>query len=189
MYLLKYLVYTSADQVPHFPECFSTTCKTFCSQHLCRATCHNDKVVTERERVSENSWWVAVKSKSHSKKVKVIMFLQWWAGSLQFVYLQKKCTDAIDTETTVKLCVCVCVSVWWKWFCNERQNLRSRSCVFVTKGCAYIRWQAVFYGKSDLGDFMASPDQLNDLWASLIRLVSSTQSQVCPPVCYISVTY
>lgn len=58
-----------------------------------------------------------------------------------------------DTTVLGQVCVCVCVP--------------------VSNGCSYAIWQVVFYGKSNLGDFVALPDQLNDLWASLIELDSS----------------
>lgn len=64
----------------------------------------------------------------------------------------------------------VCVRVWSDLEERGSQDVRSGLCVSVTKRCLYIIWQAVFYGKSDLGDFVASPHQLNDLWASLIKL-------------------
>lgn len=106
---------------------------------------------------------------------------------LCFLYLQMKCW--LDGEAASKICLAACMLRWWL-ACRERHHsLRSGMCVPVSKGCSYAIWQAVFYGKSNLGDFVLLPDQLNDLWASLIELVSSSWSQAYIPVCYIPAAY
>lgn len=101
--------------------------------------------------------------------------LAWWWGS-KWNLPPRECVCSCDgwfegRDTTVLGQVCVCV------------------CVPVSNGCSYAIWQAVFYGKSNLGDFVALPDQLNDLWASLIELDSSSQSRAHTPACYISAAY
>lgn len=87
----------------------------------------------------------------------------------------------------------VCMFMWWVIWRERHHSFRSGVCVCVcvpvSNGCSYAIWQAVFYGKSNLGDFVALPDQLNDLWASLIELDSSSQSRAHTPACYISAAY
>lgn len=85
----------------------------------------------------------------------------------------------------------VCMFMWLVIWRERHHSFRSGVCVCVpvSNGCSYAIWQAVFYGKSNLGDFVALPDQLNDLWASLIELDSSSQSRAHTPACYISAAY